>query len=262
MTHEQLNGFQLPDFDHSPIDLHCHFNHGSPYDCAERDIHRCDFEFVRHQHARAGVHQVGISTFASVCGNTQCICGENRYLYDLSKENPWIYPWVVVDPRQEETYRQAEQLLADPKVLGIKVHPDYHGYDIREHGDSIFSFADRHSSFVLMHPQHIADMPSFADQYPNMKLIIAHLGSVEHVDAIANAKHGNIYTDTSGGASSFNNILEYAVGRIGSERIFFGTDNYSYAFQFGRVALAELSAQDKENILYKNALREFPQAFA
>lgn len=253
-----ITELSLPELDHAPIDLHCHFNHGSPYDCAQREIHRCDYDFVRQQHARAGVFQVGMTTFASVCGHSECIYEENRYLYDLSREQSWIYPWVVVDPRREETYRQAEEMLPQPRVLGIKIHPDYHGYDIREYGDELFAFASRHKAFVLMHPQHIPHMPAFADKYPDMKLIIAHLGSIEHVDAIANAKHGNIYTDTSGGASSFNNILEYAVQRLGSERIFFGTDNYSYPFQFGRVALSALTQEQKENILYKNALREFP----
>lgn len=101
----------------------------------------------------------------------------------------------------------------------------------------------------------------FANQYPHMKLIIAHLGSIEHIDAIAGAIHGNIYTDTSGSASSYNNILEYAVQRVGSEKILFGTDNYSFAFQYGRIALSNISVKDKENILWKNASRLFPEAF-
>ena len=70
-------------------------------------------------------------------------------------------------------------------------------------------------------------MQAFADKYPNMKLIIAHLGSIEHINAIKAAKHGNIYTDTSGYLSSLNNVIEYAVDAIGSERILFGTDMYS-----------------------------------
>ena len=71
-----------------------------------------------------------------------------------------------------------------------------------------------------------------------------------------------MYTDTSGGASSKNNIVEYAVERIGSKKILFGTDTYSFAFQFGRIALSSLSFEDKENILWKNATELFPKAFA
>ena len=91
-----------------------------------------------------------------------------------------------------------------------------------------------------------------------MKLIIAHLGSTAHVDAVRRAKYGNIFTDTSGGASSLNYVLEYAVETVGAEKILFGTDDYSCAFQYGRVALSCLSDGDKEMILLKNALRLFP----
>ena len=113
-----------------------------------------------------------------------------------------------------------------------------------------------------MHPQHIPQMPALANKYSHMKLIIAHLGSVEHVDAIANAVHGNIYTDTSGGASARNNIVEYAVEQVGSEKLLFGTDAYSFAFQYGRIALSNLSLEEKENILWKNAVKLFPNAFS
>lgn len=41
----------------------------------------------------------------------------------------------------------------------------------------------------------------------------------------------------------------------------FGTDAYAYAFQFGRIALSALSFEEKENILWKNAVRLFPDAF-
>ena len=108
-----------------------------------------------------------------------------------------------------------------------------------------------------MHPDKIPEMVRFADKYPNMNLIIAHLGSVEHVDAIKSAKHGNIYTDTSGMASFNNNIIEYAVEKVGSEKIFFGTDTYACGFQRGRVEYARITDKDKDNIFYGNVKRCF-----
>ena len=205
--------------------------------------------------------QVGFSTFASVLSHTECVIEENLYLHKLIDEKAWVYQWVVIDPRQKETYEQAEKMLSHPKVLGIKLQPVEQGYDILDYADELFAFANKHKTVVLMHPQHILQMISFADRNPDMKLIIAHLGSKAHVDAIVNAKHGNIYTDTSGSASSRNHVLEYAVEHVGSEKILFGTDTYSFAFQFGRIALADLSQQDKENILWRNAMRLFPRAF-
>lgn len=246
------------DLAHSPIDIHSHFNHGSRFDCPEDVSHLRSLDFVESVYQKAGVSAVGMSTFASVLNHVECVFEENLYLHKLIDEKDWIYQWVVIDPRQKKTYEQAEKMLSHPKVLGIKIQSFEQKYDIREYADALFSFANEHKTVVLMHPHYISQMPSFVDHYPDMKLIIAHIASKEHVDAIASAKHGNVYTDTSGGASARNNIIEYAVSRVGSEKILFGTDTYSFAFQFGRIALSDLSLRDKENILWKNAMTLFP----
>lgn len=251
----------MPEFSHAPIDIHSHFNHGSPFDCRQEPIHNRTLEFMKTNYDRFGIICAGMSTYASVLRQPQCVFEENAYLYNLAQKTPWMYQWVVIDPRQKKTYEQAEQMLGNNKVLGIKIHPVYHGYDILDYAESLFSFAHKHKAVVLMHPQHIPDMPKFADKYPDMKLIIAHLGSMDHIDAVANAKNENIYVDTSAGGAGLNSIIEYAVSRVGSEKILFGTDTYSCAYSYPRIALADLPMKDKENILWKNALRIFPESF-
>ena len=251
----------LPDFFHTPIDIHSHFNHGSPYDTPQTQAHIRDLAYIKADYDRFGIYHAGMSTFASVIYHPECVVEENNYLHDLVQTTDWMYQWVVIDPRQEDTYRQAEQMLPSTKVLGIKIHPTYHDYDILDYGDALFSFAEKQGTVMLMHPQHILEMPRFADKYPNMKLIIAHLSSEEYVEAVANAKHGNIYVDTSARGSALNHIVEYAVQKVGSEKILFGTDTYACSFSYPRIALADISIKDKENILWKNALRLFPDKF-
>ena len=245
-------------FAHEPIDIHSHFNHGSPFDCPDDESHLRSLEFVESVYTSYGISQVGISTYPSVLTHPECVFEENAFLHKLKDEKEWVYQWVVIDPRRPETYEQAEKMLHQPKVLGIKLQPVEQGYNVTEYADALFSFANERKAVILMHPQHMRQMPTFADKYPDMKLIVAHIGSKDWVDVIESAKHGNIYADTSGGASSKNHIIEYAVNRIGSEKLLFGTDAYSFAFQFGRIALSELSMTDKENILWKNAVKLFP----
>ena len=60
-------------------------------------------------------------------------------------------------------------------------------------------------------------------------------------------------------ASFKNNVIEHTVQQVGSEKILFGTDSYSCAFQRGRIDYADILERDKENILHKNALRLFPK---
>ena len=169
----------------------------------------------------------------------------------------------MLDPKQVILFDQIRELIKSDKALGIKIHslPGCHNYDINEYADKIFSFADELKCFVLMHPDKITDMVQYADKYPNMKLIIAHVYGMEHIEVIEQAKYGNIFTDTSGGASNSNNIIEYAVERVGSEKIFFGTDTYSCAFQTGRIKYARISVKDKENIFYNNAKKHFKAQF-
>ncbi len=251
----------IPEFSHPPIDIHSHFNHGSPFDCPQAPIHNRTLEFMKANCDRFGIPYVGMSTYAAVLHHPECVYEENEYLHQLVKETPWMYQWVVVDPRQETTYEQAEQMLGHPKVLGIKIHPTYHGYDILDYADTLFAFAEKHNAVMLMHPQHIPEMTEFADKYPGMKLIIAHLSSMEHIEAAASAKHGNIYVDTSAGGCSMNNIVEYAVSHLGSEKLLFGTDTYACSYSYTRIALADIPTEDKENILWKNAIQLFPEAF-
>jgi len=239
------------------IDSDTHINHGTPWDSQETEIFSAMPQHLRKVNLHAGIDKMLCSTFASVL-SSEGVPEENEYLHQLVQEQEYLYQWVVLEPRIPETYRQAERMLQHEKCVGIKLHPLYHKYALEEYGDTLFSFASRFHAVVQIHPEKEADyILPLADRYPDVTMIVAHLGSLEHIRAVADAKHGNVWTDTSGIASSRNNLLEYAVSQIGSERILFGTDTYAAGFQRGRVDYAMISDEDKENILRNNALRLF-----
>lgn len=238
------------------IDIHSHYNHGSQYDTKTDDFYCCDIDFLLKKYENANIKCGAFSSFASVISDKDIIA-ENEHLYNLTKSNERIFQWVVIDPRQESTLIQADKILKSDKCLGIKIHPPGHGYDTRDYADKIFSFANERKTFVLIH----IDFPfhdvahEFANKYPDMKLIIAHLGGINVVNK---AKYDNIFLDTSGSSSIKNNVIEYTVNKVGSEKVFFGTDTYDVGFQRGRIEYAGISDKDKENILYNNAKRHFP----
>ena len=240
------------------IDLHCHFNSGALGDAQPTKTHFRDLPFFQKTYRRLNILASVQTTYPSVLRHDG-IFQENLRMQEMTRRIDNLFQWVVIDPRQPELFRQAEQLLTSEKALGIKIHSVCHGYSILEYGDAIFSFANDHHATVVMHPDRIADMVAFADKYPQMRLIIAHLDDEEHVEAMLAAKHQNIYTDTSGGASVANNALEYAVETVGADRIFFGTDSYAVPFQKGRILLSSISEEDKQKILLGNALRCFPK---
>jgi predicted TIM-barrel fold metal-dependent hydrolase len=184
-------------------------------------------------------------------------------------ENPALRQWVVVNPLEVATYDQAREMLKSPRCLGIKIHPEEHGYPIKAHGQTLFEFAAEMKTVVLTHSGEERSMPMdfvpFADRFPEMRLILAHLGSgpdddpSHHVRAIGASRHGNVYADTSSAASLLPGLIEWAVGEVGSERILFGTDTpvYFTAMQRARIDHAGLDDRKKRAILLDNAVQLF-----
>lgn len=239
------------------IDMHSHLNHGSPYDASRRFGRTGDLDELILINRAAGIEKLFCCTFAS-CLNTEVIVEENEYMHNLIDQVDCLYQWVVIDPRVEETFRQAERMLQHKKCVGIKLHPYYHKYSVEEYADKLFAFASRFHAVVLIHPEkEPAYLIPIANQYPDVTFIVAHLGGEAYVDAVEFAVHKNVYTDTSGIASSTNLMVESAYRRIGADRILFGTDTYSAAFQRGRIEFALIPKEDKQKILRDNALRLF-----
>ncbi len=180
---------------------------------------------------------------------------------------PGLLQWVVINPLQPNTFHQATDRLPHPKCMGIKIHPEEHGYPIVEHGRKVFEFAARHRAVVLTHSGEQNSLPAdcarLADDYPEMNLILAHLGfgwdgdQSHHVRAIQASKKGNVYVDTSSMSSIFSGLIEWAVSEIGSTHILFGTDTplYSAAAHRRRIDTAEISEADKCAILRDNAVK-------
>ena len=245
------------------IDIHTHCNCNSEYDIPETVLHKRNYSFLLEEYENVGIAVGGFSYYSTLFSDKEIWQG-NELLEKQSAKNEKMYQWLVLDPRQDGLFTQIRERISGKKILGIKIHstPMCHNYEINAYADKIFSFANDLECFVLMHPDKILDMVHFANKYPKMNLIIAHLGSIEHIEAIESAQNGNIYTDTSGMLSYQNNIVEYAVERVGSQKIFFGTDTYSCGFQVGRIQYARISMQDKENIFYNNAKKCFKKQFA
>ncbi len=182
---------------------------------------------------------------------------------------PGLKQYVVIDPRRQQTYAQAEEMLAQPQCVGIKVHPEEHGYPIREHAGAIFEFAARHRAVVLTHTSEqnslAADFIPWADRFPEVRLILAHIGCghdgdlTHQVRAVQCSRHGNVHADTSSARSIVPGLIEWAVREVGAERVLFGSDTplYHTAMQRARIDHADLGEADRRLILRDNAIRLF-----
>jgi len=178
---------------------------------------------------------------------------------------PGLLQWVVINPLQPKTYEQAAVMLNDPWCVGVKIHPEEHGYPITRYGKEIFEFCAARRAVVLTHSGETSSMPGdfvpFADEHPEVSLILAHIGCSSdgepgrQVRAIQSSKKGNIYADTSSIRSVMPRLIEWAVKEAGVEKVLFGTDTplYHSGMQRARIEVADLTDAQKRRILRDNA---------
>lgn len=99
------------------------------------------------------------------------------------------------------------------------------------------------------------DVAVLARRYPKVKIVMAHLCGCGYrgVEYIADCP--NVYVDTSGGQPE-DGFLQYAVKRIGADRLLYGSDAPCRDFdcQKYKVLDAGLASGDLEKILYTNAM--------
>lgn len=254
------------------IDVHAHFGmaDGFPQKGKEKEFLFLPQDVLDEMRKEAGVRVVMASAAEGIFPfGAHTVAEANRRLFELTQTVPWLYQWVIVNPLEPETYIQAREMLKEQKCVGIKIHPDAHGYSVAEYGNEIFAFASEFQAVVETHSGDKLSMPEeyvvFADRYPAVRILLSHLGNgcdgdVTHqVRAVLKGRNGNLYTDVSSVKSILPGLVEWAVREIGSDHIMFGSDSplHHMGMMRSRIDYAMLPAQDKENILYRTANRLF-----
>ena len=99
-----------------------------------------------------------------------------------------------------------------------------------------------------------ADVAALARRHPDARIIMAHMTGVGRRGVQDVEDLANVCVDTSGGWYD-SEMVEYAVRRMGEERVIYGSDypGRDYAPQVGRVEGANLPQEVKEKILWRNA---------
>lgn len=251
------------------VDVHGHYGAFTRPELPElnRQFSTADAAAVVDRARRCRIAYTVVSPLTALLprGQADSVVG-NKEASEVVPATPGLLQWVVINPRQPQTYAQAAAMLATPTCVGIKIHPEEHLYPIREYGDAIFKFAAEHSAVVLAHTGEANSMPAdflpFADEYPEMKIILAHIGHGPEgrrdlqVRAVCDARHRNVYADTSSAISITPGLIEFAVREAGADRVLFGTDTplYHTAMQRERINAAEMEDACKRQVLRDNAL--------
>lgn len=190
----------------------------------------------------------------------------NKEIFDAVKKYPErLIGFGVISPRYKQTLvkQEIDKCIKEYGMKGLKLHPTLNGYYADSTiVDPVMEKAIHYDIPLLFHtwnddysnPRRIATL---AQRFPQAKIIMAHMGFEDWLEAIVIAeKAENIYLDTTGTTTEWL-IIKTAVERCGEDKILFGSDSpaLNLGAELAKVKDAQISQQAKEKILYKNAVR-------
>ena len=216
------------------------------------------------RHAAASIEQLKAEMKKNKVDYSACFVLGNKVKEDsliLTKEcGEGILPFFRFDPKGI-TAKELDKHL--PLFAGVKLHPRLEDFDpLERRFAELFKVIEKQNIPLLIHTRKENNdnsdpdrLLALVEKYKGINFIFGHFANaVESV--IEKAKSlPNLFLETS--IVSSPKIIEMAVKKCGSEKILFGSD-FPYSDQeleLQKVLRSEISSRDKENILYKNALR-------
>jgi predicted TIM-barrel fold metal-dependent hydrolase len=203
----------------------------------------------------------------SSIGNDRTYDEANRFLSEVKRTAPGrIFPFVRINPHlQENALTSIHSAVTNDGFHGVKVHPRNEAFPINSE-DLSYPIAEAAVKLrvpLLIHtgepdtygfaqPTLVGDL---ADTFPDLTLIVGHMGKRLVEDAILVARwFENIILETS---FRSHRDIERAVRRVGADRVVYGSD-----MPFGvpevemlKVRVSGITPDEKEMVLGGNMAR-------
>jgi hypothetical protein len=206
----------------------------------------------------------------------------NEQVAELSDKNPRFIGFSSVDPRSKDAPRMLERAVVGLGLKGLKLNPALQGFFIndREHAFPVYQTCSELKIPLLIHCgmswaptaqaryAHPLMLEEVAQEFPNLRIIIAHFGWPWVSDAVMLAiKYPNIYLDTailySGTpADAYRKVLGEEVGldvieRSLRDKILFGSNYPRVDIRRSVRGIQSLKINEtlKKKIMSENALQ-------
>lgn len=178
-----------------------------------------------------------------------------------------VFGFCFLNPQHDPGFLREEiaRCVVDGGLRGVKLETDVNARD--ERLGTIMRRAAELGVPVLHHawyktvqkgvdesdPSDIADL---ARRFPAATIIMAHLIAAGIRGVLDVQRCENVFVDTSG-SQPVAGILEYAVAKLGAERILYGSDvcGRDFSCQLGKVYGARIRERERDLILGLNAAR-------
>jgi predicted TIM-barrel fold metal-dependent hydrolase len=183
----------------------------------------------------------------------------------IAKRPDRFLGWIFLNPRQHDALDELERLRALPGFVGVKLHPFWHDFALRE----ALPLARRCEELGLPMLVHMGFGPGgdwrvLADACPRLRLIFAHAG-IPHYDRLWPHLRTDrrLWIDVSSPYLD-EALVRDAVAAVGPERALYGTDapygfhgadgTYDYGVIRGWVERLPAPARGIDRILGENVL--------
>ncbi|MBO7636208.1 MAG: amidohydrolase [Paludibacteraceae bacterium] len=190
----------------------------------------------------------------------------NNYIIGETIEHPEFIGFGTIHPEYENFDAELRR-IKEAGLKGIKLHPDFQKFAVDcPEMDKIYDVIAELKMPVLTHagdfrydfsgPQRIAHV---LEKHPDLVMIAAHFGGYTEWDKSEKYLVGkNVYFDTS--SSLWKISTEQAMRIIhnhGVDKMLFGVDYpmWDHKEELERFNKLDLNKEDRDAILYKNALR-------
>ena len=226
---------------------------------------------------KAGVDLLCVSSAKSIMYDAM---EGNRELDAALKNSERLLGYVTASPVFPESADDLRLLKSNPKFKGVKVHPDYHGFDMAS--PQAIAFLDRIAEQVELMLFHVSCMPGtgfadamrvaeFAARHPKTNFVMAHMAGIfqngnypyfpnlQGCENVAAMKLENVFIDTAHYLMYvYPGVMEKMVAIVGAKHIVFGTDAplqgpMQMRFAIEVIQSLDIPKQDKEMILSGNA---------
>ena len=219
-----------------------------------------------------------------------CVSSAKSLMYDAHEGNmeldaalrgsTRLLGYVVVNPVFPGSMADLRLLEDNPKFKGVKVHPDYHGYDMdsRRATDFLDEVAKRTKLMLF----HVSCMPGtgfanarsvarFAERHPDTSIIMAHVAGIfqnanypyfpnlQGLEEVVSMELENAYVDTAHYLMYvYPGVIDRVVELAGADHVVFGTDvplqgPMQMRFAIEAVRATSITAEEKAKILGGNA---------
>ncbi|MDD3927961.1 MAG: amidohydrolase family protein [bacterium] len=240
-----------------------------------------DAAMVHDIAVQSGISRVVVSSAMALQYDVEA---GNREVMEAIDKYESLRGYAVVNPLLPSTLESLPEILGHPRMVGCKLHPDYHGYSTES--PLFYRTVEKIAATAKVILCHVSCMPGtafstaesicrIAADFPDTKFILAHCAGIYQnglypyypnysgLEKMAGYGLPNVWADIAHYlVYVYPMVVPDIVGIAGADRLLFGTDMplqgpLQCRFAVEAVMQADIGRVAKERILYRNALDIF-----